>query len=59
VTGYVKVVDERGVHRYTVNIEKAALLTVRENANEGPRFVQWKPLERGDGSPRKRERGQS
>jgi hypothetical protein len=59
VTGHVKVVDERGVHRYTVNIEKAALLTVRETAQEGPRFVRWKPLERGDGSPRKRERGQS
>ena len=59
VTGHVKVVDERGVHRYTVNIEKAALLTVRETAKEGPRFVRWKPFKRGDGSPRKRERGQS
>ena len=58
VTGHVKVVDERGVHRYTVNIEKAALLTVRETAKEGPRFVRWKPLP-GDGSPRTRERGQS
>jgi hypothetical protein len=59
VTGHIKVLDERGVHRYIVNIEKAALLTVRETAKEGPRFVRWKPLERGDGSPRKRERGQS
>ena len=59
VTGYVKVLDGRGVHRYTVNIEKAALLTVRETAQEGPRFVRWKPLKPGDGSPRKRERGQS
>ncbi len=59
VTGHVKVVDERGVHRYTVNIEKAALLTVRETAQEGPRFVRWKPLKPGDGSPRTRGRGQS
>ncbi len=59
LTGHVKVVDERGVHRYTVNIEKAALLTVRETAKEGPRFVRWKPLKRGDGSPRTRERGRS
>jgi hypothetical protein len=59
VTGHVRVVDERGIHRYTVNIEKAALITVRETATEGPRFVRWKPLKRGDGSPRKRERGQS
>ena len=59
VTGHIKVVDERGVHRYTVNIEKAALFTVRETATEGPRFVRWKPLRPGDGSPRKRERGRS
>ncbi len=59
VTGHVKVVDERGIHRYTVNIEKAAKLTVRETAKEGPRFVRWKPLRRGDESPWKRERGQS
>ncbi len=59
VTGHVKVVDERGVHRYTVNIDKAALLTVRETAKEGPRFVRWKPFKRGDGSPRTCERGRS
>ncbi len=59
VTGHVKVVDERGIHRYTVNIEKAAKLTVRETAKEGPRFVRWKPLRRGDESPWKRERGQT
>jgi hypothetical protein len=59
VTGHINVFDERHVHRYTVNVEKVALLTVREAVTEGPRFTRWKPLERGDGSPRKRERGQS
>ena len=59
VTGHVKVVDERGVHRYTVSIEKAALLTVRETAKEGLRLVRWKPLKPGDGSPRTHERGES
>ena len=59
VTGHVKVIDERGVHRYTVNIKKATLLTVRETEGEGPRFAEWKPLTPGDGSPRTGERVRS
>ena len=59
VTSHVKVIDERGVHRYTVNIERAAQLTVRETEREGPRFAQWKPLKPGDGSPRTGERGET
>ena len=48
-----------GKHRTTVNIEKAALLTVRETEREGPRLVQWKPLEPGDGPPGSGEGGWS
>jgi hypothetical protein len=58
--GWIKVIDaDSGMHRYSVNIEKAARLTVRETAQEGPRFVKWKPLNPGDGSPRTGGRGQS
>jgi hypothetical protein len=44
LTGHVKVIHkETGQHRYTVNIEKAAKVTVREDARVGPRFVKWRP----------------
>ena len=58
--GWIKVIDaDSGMHRYSVNIEKAARLTVRDTEREGPRFVKWKPLNPGDGSPRTGGRGQS
>jgi hypothetical protein len=60
ITGNILMIDGKaGRPRYTVNIEKAARLTDRETAREGPRFVRWKPLKGGDGSPRTSERGQS
>ena len=60
VTGTVAVIDgETGKHRVTVNIEKAAKLTVRDTAREGPRLVRWKPFDPGDGSHRSGERGRS
>ena len=60
ITGNILMIDGKTSRpRYTVNIEKAARLTVRETAREGPRFVRWKPLKGGDGSPRTSERGQS
>ena len=45
ITGKVRVVGElTGVPRYTIDIEKAAKLTVREDAKVGPVFVPWKPF---------------
>jgi hypothetical protein len=44
LTGHVKVIHkETGQYRYTVEIEKAAKLTVREDARCGPCFVKWRP----------------
>jgi hypothetical protein len=44
LTGHVKVIHkETGQHRYTVNIENTAKLTVREDARCGPCFVKWRP----------------
>ena len=60
VTGTAAIFDgTTGKHRTTVNIEKAALLTVRDTEREGPRFVLWKPLEPGDGPPGSGERVRS
>ena len=36
--------ENTGVHRYTIDIEKAVKLTVREDAKVGPAFVPWKPF---------------
>jgi hypothetical protein len=42
ITGHVKVIHkETGQHRYTVNIEKAAKLTVVEDRRDGPCFRKW------------------
>ena len=42
--GTVRVLDANtGKHRSTVNIAKAAKLTVQENRSEGLRFVKWRP----------------
>ncbi len=44
LSGFVDVIDgATGQHRYTVNIEKAAKVTVREDTRTGPRFVRWRP----------------
>jgi len=60
VTGTIALIDGKtGEHRVTVNIEKAAKLTVRDTAREGPRFVRWKPFDPGDGPHRSDERGKS
>jgi hypothetical protein len=56
--GAVRILDARtGEHRLTItDLEKAARLTVREDARRGPRFVAWKPFPgkgalSGDGKP--------
>jgi hypothetical protein len=44
IAGYVTLLDANtGKHRSTVNIAKAAKLTVQENRSEGQRFVKWRP----------------
>jgi hypothetical protein len=44
ITGHVKMIDaDTGRHRTTVNIEKAANLTVEESARVGPRLRTWRP----------------
>jgi ribosomal protein S14 len=59
-TGKIAIMDSRtGKHRSTIDVEGLARLTVRETAAEGPRFIRWKPLKGGDGSPWTSERGQS
>lgn len=45
IKGHVRIVDAlTGRHRSTVNIEKAAQLTVREDKRRGPCFEKWKPM---------------
>jgi hypothetical protein len=42
----VKLLDgNTGNHLCTVNIEKAAKLSARENSYRGPHFEKWKPFE--------------
>jgi hypothetical protein len=44
IAGSLVILDaETGKHRMTVNIAKAAKLTVEENRRQPPRFVKWKP----------------
>jgi hypothetical protein len=44
ITGKVTMLDaSTGVPRTTVDIERAAKVTVEENSRFGPRFVKWKP----------------
>jgi hypothetical protein len=44
-TGRLTILDGKtGRARLTLDIEKAATLTVREDARRGPCFVQWKPM---------------
>jgi hypothetical protein len=43
LTGLVEVIDKAtGRHRYSVNIEKAAKLTVVEDRRDGPCFRKWR-----------------
>jgi len=57
ITGMVKLLDaDTGKHRSTLNIEKAAKVTVREDRARGPCFTKWRPMpetlhERGEGQP--------
>ena len=57
ITGKVTVVDGKtGRARTTIDVEKAAKLTVREDRRKGPCFVQWKPWA---GTARERVEGRS
>jgi hypothetical protein len=45
VTGKLTLLDGKtGRPRLTLDIEKMASLTVREDRGRGPRFVKWKPM---------------
>lgn len=48
ITGSVTLLDANtGKPRITINIEKAAKLTVQETRSHGPRFVKWRPIHSG------------